>query len=121
AGHDKFIQAVVADLKAAGGRAVVVPGEDAPPAVHALAHAMNAALGSNGTVVTYTEPVEARPTNQLAELTELAQALNAGQVNVLVVLDSNPVYTAPADLNFGEAIRKAGWRVCLSSHLDETA
>lgn len=121
AAHQDFLAAVVADLSAANGRAVVVAGADASPAVHALAHAINGALGSVGNVVTYSEPVEARPTNQLAELTDLTAALNAGQVNVLVVLDSNPVYSAPGDLNFGEAILKAPWRMCLSSHLDETA
>lgn len=121
AAYDQFIKAVAADLKAANGRAVVVPGEDATPAVHAIAHAINGAIGSVGQVVTYTEPVEARPTNQQAELVELTNALNAGEVKVLVVMNANPVYTAPADLNFGEAIRKASWRVCHSMHMDETA
>ena len=43
-------------------------GEDKPAAVHALAHAMNAALGSVGRTVVYTEPVEASPQVQLPAL-----------------------------------------------------
>lgn len=117
----KFAKAAAADLKAANGRAVVVPGHDATPAVHALAHAINAAIGAPGQTVTYTDPVEARPTNQIAELRDLTTALNAGEVKVLAVMDTNPVYTAPADLKFGDAIKKAPWRVAFSSHIDETA
>ena len=40
------------------GRSVVIAGETAPPAVHALAHAMNAALGNVGQTVVYTPTVE---------------------------------------------------------------
>ena len=43
----------------------------------------------------YTEPVEAKPTDQLASLGELTKDLREGKVDVLIILGSNPVFTAP--------------------------
>ena len=62
---------IVKDLKRAGARALVIAGESQPPAVHALAHAMNEALGAVGTTVTYTAPAEAAPVGETAALSAL--------------------------------------------------
>jgi molybdopterin-containing oxidoreductase family iron-sulfur binding subunit len=99
-----ILDAIVADLKANPGAAVVIPGEEATPAVHALAHAMNAALGAAGKTVYYTDPVEANPEDGIASIKALAQDCSAGKVTTLLILGGNPVYTAPADLNFGAAL-----------------
>ena len=48
----KWIAALAQDLKANAGHGLVVAGRDQPPAVHALALAINAALGNVGTTVT---------------------------------------------------------------------
>ncbi len=69
--QQKFIAAVVKDLQAHKGAAVVIPGDNQPPAVHAMAHAMNGALGAVGNTVIYTEPVEAKPQDPMAALKEL--------------------------------------------------
>src|SRR6185369_6571591 len=45
---DDAADAIAQDLIAHKGAGLVVAGEDQPPAVHALAHAMNAALGNVG-------------------------------------------------------------------------
>ena len=58
--HQKFVAAVVKDLQAHRGAAVVIPGDNQPPAVHALAHAMNQALGATGNTVIYTDPVRSQ-------------------------------------------------------------
>ncbi|HEY7186862.1 MAG TPA: TAT-variant-translocated molybdopterin oxidoreductase [Vicinamibacterales bacterium] len=116
----KWMAPLVKDLQAAKGRSLVLAGEHQSPAVHALAHAMNAALGNVGTTVTYTETAEMRPMDQRAGLAELVGEMNAGTVNILVILGGNPVYTAPADLRFDEAIRKVGLGVHLGLYHDET-
>ena len=59
--QQKFIAAVVKDLQAHKGAVVVIPGDNQPPAVHALAHAINGALGAVGNTVIYTEPVQVKP------------------------------------------------------------
>src|SRR5271163_3873453 len=53
----KFISAVAADLQKHKGASLIIAGDHQPPAVHAIAHAMNAALGNVGKTVFYTDPV----------------------------------------------------------------
>ncbi len=116
-----FISAVVEDLKAHQGKALVVAGDEQPPVVHAIAHAMNEALGAVGETVVYVEPIEAHPDNQTESLKALTADLNAGSVKLLVILGGNPVFNAPADLKFADAITRAGLRVRLGLYEDETS
>ncbi len=117
-----FVQAVVRDLQANRGTSIVIPGEGQPAAVHALAHAINAVLGNDGSegTVVYTEPVEVLP-EQAGTLQDLVNEMNAGAVQLLVMMDSNPVYAAPADLDFATALTKVPTSVHYGMHVDETA
>jgi MoCo/4Fe-4S cofactor protein with predicted Tat translocation signal len=117
----EWVSAVGRDLAAHRGASIVIAGEQQPPLVHALAHAINAALGNVGKTVTYTESIEANPVNQLESLRDLVNDLNAGKVDFLVILGANPVYDAPADFNFSEAVKKATLTVHSGLYLDETA
>ena len=124
----KVFAAVVSDLQANRGAAVVVPGDHCSPAVHALAHAINATLGAVGTTVVYHTPAEPNPGNQTENLKALVDAMNGGQVNALFILGGNPVYTAPADYKFREALLARNgdkdnvpFRVHLSQYEDETS
>ncbi len=112
--------ALLSDLKAAGGKCVVIPGEQASPAVHAAAYALNASLGAVGKTVIYTETVNPMPSEQVADLKALVADMNAGKVQWLVILGVNPMYSAPADLNFQDAFTKIPVTVHLGSHVDET-
>src|ERR1700729_4169599 len=97
-------------------------GEEQPPAVHALAHAMNAALGNVGKTVYYTEPLEANPVNEMESLRDLVNDINAGKVDLLIMLGgNNPVYEAPVDFDFGPALLKVKTRVHSGLYYDETA
>ncbi len=116
----KFFAALSADLKAAGGKCVVIPGEQASPAVHAAAYALNSALGAVGKTVIYTETVNPMPSEQVADLKSLVADMNAGKVQWLVILGVNPIYTAPSDLHFQDAFAKIPVTVHLGSHVDET-
>jgi hypothetical protein len=117
----KFVGAVAKDLQAHRGRSVVVAGDFQPASVHQLARSMNEALGNVGTTVTYGVDVEVNPTDRYASIRELAQAIDAGQVTVLLILGGNPVFTAPADLGFAEKLSKVGMVAYHSSHVDETS
>jgi molybdopterin-containing oxidoreductase family iron-sulfur binding subunit len=116
----RWIAALVADLQAARGRSLVIAGDAQPPAVHVLAHAMNEALGNVGATVTYTQTPEARPGHQLTALGELVGEMNAGTVSFLLVLGGNPVYTAPSDLGFAQAMERVALRAHLGLYHDET-
>ena len=116
-----WLAAAAADLRAAGARGLVVPGDFAPAEVHALCHAINGALGALGTTVHLSDPVEAEPVDQLASLKELTADLGAGKVDTLLILGGNPVFDAPADLAFADAVQRAAFRAHLSLYDDETS
>jgi molybdopterin-containing oxidoreductase family iron-sulfur binding subunit len=116
-----WVGALAKDLQAHAGSSLVIAGEYQPPVVHALAHAINAKLGNVGRTVVYTAPVEANPVDQLASMKELAADMDRGVVSLLVVLKGNPVFTAPADLDFAAKVDKVPLRVHLGLQVDETA
>lgn len=116
----KYLAAVAKDLKANAGKCLVIPGEQQSAQVHAAAIAINEALGNVGKTVVYTETVNPLPSIQTDELKSLVSDMNAGKVDWLVILDSNPVYSTPADLKFESALGKVKTTVHLGSHVDET-
>jgi len=113
----RWITALAKDLKANAGRGLVVAGRDQPPAVHALALAINAALGNVGTTVLLREPVDVIPPSTPA-LRALAGAVQGGAVSTLVILGGNPAYDAPADLKLD--LKKVKNVVHLGQAVDET-
>jgi molybdopterin-containing oxidoreductase family iron-sulfur binding subunit len=122
-GTAKFVSAVAADLKKHNGASVVIAGDHQPPAVHALAHAMNAALGNVGHTVFYTDPVDANPVNQTESLRDLVSDMRAGKVDLLVILGGNPVYDAPVDLGFADSLKNSNvaLRVYFGLYQNETS
>jgi molybdopterin-containing oxidoreductase family iron-sulfur binding subunit len=121
AAAETWLAAVAKDLQNARGRSLVIAGDGQPPIVHALSHAINEALGNVGATVVYTATAEARPTDQRATLRELVADMNAGRVSLLLVLGGNPVYTAPSDLRFRDAMDRVALRAHLGLYHDETA
>ena len=117
----QFLTTLVRDLNQHRGTGMIIAGEWQAPAVHALAHALNERLGNSGKTLTYTEPAELAPVNQLESLRELANEMRAGKVDALFILGGNPVYTAPADLDFPGLLPRVKRSIHLGLHLDETA
>ena len=116
-----FLAAVAKDLKANAGKSAVLPGLYQDPSVAALALAINNALGNAGkTVFVSSNPAIPIPSDQLGDFKALVADLNAGKVDWLVILNANPIYDAPADLNFADAFNKANIVAHLGSHYDET-
>ncbi len=116
-----WVEPLARDLQGHRGRSLVIAGDSQPPAVHALVHVMNHALGNAGATVVYAAPVEYDQVDQTQSLTELARDMDAGQVDLLVIAGGNPVYDAPADLKFAERMSKVKTRVHLSLFHDETS
>jgi MoCo/4Fe-4S cofactor protein with predicted Tat translocation signal len=101
----EWVAGVVADLKANPGKSLILAGSRQALSVHLLAHAMNEALGNLGE----GKPLLAVQTEVtgLGNLAQLKADIDAGAVETLVILTpSNPVYDAPADLQFGESMAK---------------
>ena len=119
---DAWTTAVAADLLASRGRALVVVGSRQPAALHALAYAINNALrAQDGGLVTYGALVDDDEQAHLASLAGLVRAMNADEVRTLVICGSNPVYDAPADLGFEDALAHVECSIDLASHRDETS
>jgi MoCo/4Fe-4S cofactor protein with predicted Tat translocation signal len=118
---DQWIPAVARDLQAHRGASLIIAGEQQSPAVHALAHSMNAALGNTGQTVLYTDPVEANPVDQVASLYDLVKDLDAGAVDLLLIVGGNPAYNGPVELGLRDRLKKADMRVHLGLLEDETS
>jgi molybdopterin-containing oxidoreductase family iron-sulfur binding subunit len=121
AAAQKWAGAVVKELGSRRGTSVVLAGESQPPELHELVHAMNRALGNTGATVVYTEPVEARPVDQLSSMRDLIADMRAGRVDVLMIAGGNPVYSAPVDLGLVDALNRVALRAHLSLHNNETS
>jgi MoCo/4Fe-4S cofactor protein with predicted Tat translocation signal len=118
---DSWIEAVLKDLDGHRGRSLVVAGNGQPPAVHALAYAINDKLGNVGKTVFFAAVPESKARRGLVALQNLADDLDRGEVEMLLILGGNPAYATPADLHFGDRIGKAKLSVHLGLYQDETA
>lgn len=116
---DEWLTALVEDLRGQAPAALVVPGDQQPPEVHALTHAINAQLGAFGTTLEVIDPVAA---SHVAEpFDALNRAIRGDEIQSLVIMDANPAYSAPADLAFGDALQQVEWRCHWGDTFNETA
>jgi len=119
--NPSWIAALAKDLQANRGASIVIAGDDQPPVVHAIAMAINQALGNIGTTITITDPIEVAPIDQLESLRTLVTDMKAGRVKALIMIGGNPVYDAPADFDFVSALEKVPFRAHLGHYYNETA
>ena len=121
AGPD-WLAPVIAELQRAEGRALVHAGPDQPAETHALAHAMNEALGGRGRTFDVIDSVTYPPADPAAQsLRALADDMHAGRVDTLVMVGVNPVFAAPPTLGFREALGRVRFSLALAAAPDETA
>ena len=116
----RWIDALAKDLLANRGKGLIVAGERQPAAVHAAVCALNTYLGNTGKTVSYYETKDASLPS-VSSLASLVSAMNAGAVQTLVVLGGNPVFDAPADLDFASAMAKVPHSIALGHTIDETS
>jgi molybdopterin-containing oxidoreductase family iron-sulfur binding subunit len=98
-----WVDAVAEDLLAHRGSGLVIAGRGQDAFVHSLTAVINNLLGNSGSTVSYAaQPfaVESDP----ASLAALTAAMADSKVETLVILDGNPVFDAPADLDFRGAL-----------------
>ncbi len=107
------------DLVRVRGESLVVAGKRQPAAVHALVAAINDALDNLGNTMTLVANDDAARSDSEA-FGDLVTAMNNGEVSSLVMLGVNPVYNAPADVDFASALNKVTHTVHVGNHLDET-
>jgi molybdopterin-containing oxidoreductase family iron-sulfur binding subunit len=116
-----WLTAAAQDLTQHKGRALVHAGREQPVEVHLLADTINGALGAFGKTIRPIEPVAVSPMEHQQSLQELAADMTAGRVDTLLMLETNPVYSAPVDLDFAAALKRVPLSVSLALYGDETA
>ncbi|MBT3228336.1 MAG: TAT-variant-translocated molybdopterin oxidoreductase [Candidatus Marinimicrobia bacterium] len=116
----KWISAVAKDLIHNKGNSLVLGGRRQPAEVHTLIALINDVLSNTNKTVSYTLNPDMQASS-LKSFVELGQAMNAGKVESLIILGGNPVYQAPADVDFLTGLTKVKYSVHLSSHVDETS
>ena len=118
----RWIAAVAADLQAHRGAASSSPATSSRPRCTRWRTRSTQTLGNVGADGRST-PTRSRPgpDDQLDSLQALVGDMHAGQVELLLILGGNPVYDAPADLDFADALEKVPLRVHLGLYDDETA
>jgi MoCo/4Fe-4S cofactor protein with predicted Tat translocation signal len=116
-----FLAAVEKDLIEARGQCVVLAGEQQPPEVHALAHRLNVILGNVGNTVNYVADANGPRATHAEAIAKVTADMNGGKVTTLLILGGNPVYDAPTDLSFGDALGKVQTSLHLSLFEDETS
>jgi molybdopterin-containing oxidoreductase family iron-sulfur binding subunit len=117
---ERWIKTVAKELSQARGQSLIVVGTRQPAAVHALANALNFALGNFGRTLVLVPTVDERVQGPVDGIGALAQELQAGSVDTLLILGGNPALDAPANLNFGALLAKVPTSLHLSSYREET-
>lgn len=117
----KFVTALAQELQSVGN-GVLIAGPNQDPSVHVQVAAINQRIRANGSTLDYLRvpPGSQRPKHSDA-IKELAKEMNDGKVKNLLILGGNPVYDAPADVQFAAGLGKVETSIHLSEHHDETS
>jgi len=115
-----WVEAAAEDLVEHGAGSVALAGPTQPPVVHAVAAAVNAALGSDGEIVTHAPLEGDAAASSVDSVRALSAAIDAGSVDTLVVINANPVFDAPADLRFATKFASVPTTITLSVSDNET-
>ncbi len=115
--NQQWIEECAKDLLAHKGESLVVAGAHQPQYVHMIAYAINAQLGNIGKTVDFV----AVDPSSASTIQALANAIKGGAVKTLFILNGNPVYNAPADLDFGSLLKSVSEVVRYGYYQDETS
>ncbi len=110
-----WVEKTAQDLVAHKGRGLVMAGSRQPAAVHLLVQSINAALGNEAVAAM---PVATKPGITIGEL---ARNITDKKVNTLFILGGNPVYNAPADLEWAALQKSLPVVIRVGMYEDETS
>ncbi|MBP3959257.1 TAT-variant-translocated molybdopterin oxidoreductase [Gemmata sp. G18] len=115
----KWVKSVAKDFAEHAGKSLIVVGPRQAAWVHALAHALNDALGNYAAGMAEFRDAPAEQVDKT--LKELVTDIAAGRVSTVLVIGGNPVFNAPADFRFGEELAKVAKKIRLGSFFDQTS
>ena len=101
------------------GGGMAASGSTATDALVAI-NLLNAAIGAVGTRVRFGSASPFGKVSPYSDMVALTQAMAGGQIELLVLVDVNPVYAMPPKSGFAEALGKVPLVVALASRPNET-
>jgi molybdopterin-containing oxidoreductase family iron-sulfur binding subunit len=110
---EKWVKECANDLVEKSGKSIVMVGDHLPKEVHATVYAINEALKAP---ISYVEVPKVED-----GIARAVEQLNTGNVETLFVIGGNPVYNAPADLDWSAAQAKAANSVYFGYAANETS
>lgn len=110
---------VASQLQSAAGKSIVVAGT-ANKAEHTLVNAINHALGNYGSTITW-EAASMQKQGSDSDLDQLIKDMNRGQVDVLILVDANPVYDSGQGTAFKSGLEKVKTSVACTLTPSETS
>jgi MoCo/4Fe-4S cofactor protein with predicted Tat translocation signal len=119
--HAAWLKAAADDLAQNKGAALIHAGREQPADVHLLADAINNTLGAFGKTVRLIRPVDLGAGSDRDSLSDLTDDMADGKVDTLLIFGTNPIYDAPADVDFAAALARVPFSACLSLYDNETA
>ncbi|HSE02666.1 MAG TPA: molybdopterin dinucleotide binding domain-containing protein, partial [Methylomirabilota bacterium] len=118
------IKHVARDLARSKGGLVLGVGmagaSSAATETHVAVNLLNAAIGAVGSRVRFATASPFSRVSPYSDMVALTQAMAAGQIEVLVLVDVNPAYAMPPKSGFAEALGKVPLVVSLASRPNET-
>lgn len=114
-----WVEKAVRRMGAAGARSLLAVGPAAGAEAGALALAVNRATGALGDTMTMIRSPAVIPPDGAGSFQALLDDMRAGVVERLLILDSNPAYTAPPA--FRAALARVPTRYHAGPYRDETA
>jgi len=112
-----WVKYLAEDLVANKGKSLVLVGSRQPAAVQFLVAAINASLGNLGkTLVGRKSP--AAPAQNLPQL---AKQVSNNETRAIIIVSGNPVYNAPADLEWAKLQASVETVIRVATYEDETS
>lgn len=116
---ERYLEVLAHDVHEAGDKAVIVVGEHLGADAVAAGIQLNNKLGSLGTLQSF-KPLSDAGTDEVASLSELVGKIDDGEIDSLLIVGGNPVFTAPGDVDLSTAIGKVEKTIYLGEYDDET-
>ena len=112
-----WVRECARDLIDHQGSSLVMAGSHLPLEAQQLAIYVNHLLGGLGTTVTYVS----LPEDASLAITQLVEAIRTGSIESLLIIGGNPVYDAPADLDWVSVQKSVPEVIRYGYYFDETS
>jgi molybdopterin-containing oxidoreductase family iron-sulfur binding subunit len=117
----KIIETLINDLIENQGKSIMIAGLKLPETTHIIVNFLNEVLGNVNLYSKESIIQDLIPLSKKKDLESLISKMQSGQVGVMIVADSNPVYHFPADYNFTEIFKNIPLTITLTETANETS